>query len=74
MLRRLPGHPGGLFALTLWPHDSMALILDPVPGSGHFQSTIGQYAHIEVVVACLVANFFVFLVITRDHGSFERRH
>ena len=32
------------------------------------------YAHIEIVVAFLVVNFFGFLVITRDHGSFERRH
>ena len=32
------------------------------------------YAHIEIVVAFLVVNLFVFLVITRHHGSFERRH
>ena len=32
------------------------------------------YAHIEIVVAFLVVNFFGFLVITRDHGSFEGRH
>ena len=33
-----------------------------------------EYAHIKVVVAFLVVNFFGFLVITRDHGSFEGRH
>ena len=33
-----------------------------------------RYAHIEIVVAFLVVNFFGFLVITRDHGSFEGRH
>ena len=32
------------------------------------------FAHIEIVVAFLVVNFFVFLVITRDHGGFEGRH
>ena len=32
------------------------------------------YAHIEIVVAFLVVNFFGFLVIARDHGSFEGRH
>ena len=32
------------------------------------------YAHIEIVVAFLVVNFFGFLVITRDHGGFEGRH
>ena len=32
------------------------------------------YAHIEVVVAFLVVNFCGFLVITRHHRNFERRH
>ena len=32
------------------------------------------YAHIEIVVTFLVVNFFGFLVITRDHGSFGGRH
>ena len=32
------------------------------------------YAHIEVLVTFLLVNFFVFLVITRDHGRFEGRH
>ena len=32
------------------------------------------YAHLEVAVTFLVVNFFGLLVITRDHGSFERRH
>ena len=31
------------------------------------------YAHIEVVVAFLVVNFFSFLVKNRDHVTFERR-
>ena len=33
-----------------------------------------KYAHIEIVVTFLVVNFFGFLVITRDHGSFEGSH
>ena len=33
-----------------------------------------NYAHIEVLVTFLLVNFFGFLVITRDHGSFEVRH
>ena len=32
------------------------------------------YAHIEVLVTFLLVNFVGFLVITRDHGSFEGRH
>ena len=32
------------------------------------------YAHIKVVVAFLVVNFFGFSVITRDHGGFEGCH
>ena len=32
------------------------------------------HAHIKVVVTFFVVNFFGFLVIARDHGSFERRH
>ena len=31
-------------------------------------------AQIEVLVTFLLVNFFVFLVIPRDHGSFEGRH
>ena len=37
-------------------------------------SVFHKYAHIEIVVTFLVVNFFGFLVITRDHGSFEGRH
>ena len=33
-----------------------------------------SYAHMLIVVAFLVVNFFGFLVITRHHGSFEGRH
>ena len=45
------------------------------PRGKHQEKRISdEYAHIEVVVAFLVVNFFVFLVITRHHGSFERRH
>ena len=33
-----------------------------------------DYAHIEVLVTFLLVNFLGFLVITRDHGSFEGRH
>ena len=32
------------------------------------------YAHMERVVMLIVVKFGVFLVITRDHGSFGRRH
>ena len=32
------------------------------------------YARIEVVVTFLLVDFLGFLVITRDHGSFEGRH
>ena len=32
------------------------------------------HAHIEMVVAFLVVNFFDLLVITRNHGSFGGRH
>ena len=32
------------------------------------------YAHMLIVVTFLVVNFFGFLVIARDHGSFEGRH
>ena len=32
------------------------------------------YAHIEVVVAFLVVNFFSFLVRNRKDATFERRH
>ena len=33
-----------------------------------------KYAHMLIVVTFLVVNFFGFLVITRDHGSFEGSH
>ena len=33
-----------------------------------------EYAHIKVLVTFLLVNFLGFLVITRDHGSFEGRH
>ena len=32
------------------------------------------YAHMEIVVVQIVVKFGGFLVITRDHGSFGRRH
>ena len=35
---------------------------------------LSVYAHIEVLVTFLLVNFLGLLVITRDHGSFERRH
>ena len=45
---------------------------------GNRRKTIGNpeskflvYAHIEIVVAFLVVNFFVFLVITRNPGDGE---
>ena len=41
---------------------------------GFMSTTPGAYAHIEIVVAFLVVNFFGFLVITRDHGSYEGHH
>ena len=53
---------------------------NPTPTGGEKHTVLGApgipgaYAHIEIVVAFLVVNFFVFLVITRDHGSFEGRH
>ena len=34
----------------------------------------GSYAHMEIVVVLIVVKFGVFLVITRDHGSFGGRH
>ena len=39
-----------------------------------FRIPIKSYARIEVLVTCLLVYFFGFLVITRDHGSFEVRH
>ncbi len=33
-----------------------------------------QYAQHLINVDLMLANFFIFLVITRDHVSFERRH
>ena len=47
---------------------------EPLLGKYGEVKCIKQYAHIEIVVAFLVVNFFCFLVITRDHGSFEGRH
>ena len=32
------------------------------------------YAHMLIVVTFLVVNVFGFLVIARDHGTFEGRH
>ena len=33
-----------------------------------------RYAHMEIVVVLIVVKFGVFLVITRDHGSFGGHH
>ena len=51
--------------------DLEKLFFNPITGLRPFKSL---YAHIEVLVTCLLVNFFVFWVITRDHGSFEWRH
>ena len=32
------------------------------------------YAHIEIATTFLIVNLFGFLVITRDHESYEGRH
>ena len=36
--------------------------------------SVGGYAQIKIFVSLILVNFFGFLVITRDHGSYEGRH
>ena len=43
-------------------------------GFGGLGMVNSKYAHIEIVVTFLVVKIFGFLVITRDHGSYEGRH
>ena len=43
-----------------------AMVGSPEGGGGVARSAL-QYAHIEIVVAFLVVNFFGFWVITRNH-------
>ncbi len=40
----------------------------------HRAASQAPYAHMEIVVVLIVVKFGVFLVITRDHGSFGGRH
>ena len=55
---------GGCLSVTLPAEDSAVLTFPVVVGW-----TLVPYAHIEIVVAFLVVNFFSFLVIAPSHAN-----